>query len=93
MLNKLLGVKMEKLGKLARDKVTGFEGIIVAKGIHLFGCNTYALTPKAKDGEVKSSQWFDEGRIVITGEGITAEEVKGKKPGGVKLNAPENKVL
>jgi len=84
---------MEKLGKLGRDKVTGFEGIIVAKGIHLFGCTTYALAPKAKDGEIKDSHWFDEGRIEITGEGITAEEVKAEKPGGEKLNAPDNRVL
>ena len=85
--------KMENLGKLGRDKVTGFEGMIIAKGIHLFGCTTYALAPKAKDGEVKDSHWFDEGRIEIIGEGITAEEVKAERPGGEKLKVPDNRVF
>lgn len=84
---------MENLGKLGRDKVTGFEGIIVAKGIHLFGCNTYALSPKATENKVYSAQWFDEGRIEIIGEGITVEEVKGEKPGCENLGSPDNRVL
>ena len=46
---------MENLGKLGRDKVTGFEGIITGKVIHLFGCNNYELKPKAKDGELKKN--------------------------------------
>jgi hypothetical protein len=81
------------LGKLGRDKVTDFEGIIVAKAIHLFGSDTYALSPKAKDGVVNDSRWFDEGRIEITGDGITAEEVSSKKPGGEILSASDNRVL
>jgi hypothetical protein len=83
----------EVLGKLGRDKATGFEGIIVAKGIHLFGSDTYALSPKAKDGEVKFARWFDVGRIEITDDGITAEEVKGEKPGGEILSTSDNRVL
>ena len=30
----------QNLGKLGRDKVTGFEGIITVKGVHLFGSNS-----------------------------------------------------
>ena len=81
------------LGKLGRDKVTGFEGIIVAKGIYLFGSDAYALSPKAKDGKVKFARWFDIGRIEITDDGITAEEVKGEKPGGEILSMSDNRVL
>jgi hypothetical protein len=84
---------LEKLGKLGRDKVTGFEGIIVAKVINLFGCNNYHLAPKAKDGEEKSLGAFDEGRIEIIGDGITAEEVKSDKPGGIILKSPDNNVF
>jgi len=80
------------LGKLARDKVTGFEGIVVVKGIHLFGCTTYALAPKTKDGKLEDSRSFDEGRIEIIGPGITAEEVKADKPGAEDVNL-ENKVI
>jgi hypothetical protein len=79
----------DKLGKLGRDKVTGFEGVIIAKAIHLFGCNHYSLAPKAKDNEIKGSVYFDEGRIEIIGEVISAEEVKVNKPDGLTFDAPE----
>jgi len=81
------------LGKLGRDKVTGFEGIIAAKGIHLFGSDTYALVPKVVNSEVKFPQWFDAGRIEIIDAGITAEEVKGEKPGSENLSVSDNLIL
>ena len=80
-----------KLGKLARDKVTGFEGIIVVKGVHLFGCNTYALAPKVKDGKIEDSHSFDEARIEIIGEGVRPSDVQGDKPGGEYLSNPEER--
>ena len=81
---------MENLGKLGRDKVTGFEGIITAKTRHLCGCDSYYLTPKAKDGETKESRGFDAGRIEIIGEGISPESVQTEKKGGENLSAPDN---
>ena len=80
---------MNKLGRQARDKVTGFEGIIIGKANYLFGCSQYALTPKAKEGELKDGQWFDEGRIEIIGEGIAPEEVRVEKNGGINKDAPK----
>jgi len=75
------------LGKMVRDKVTGFTGIAVVKGIHLFGCNTYSLSPLAKDGKLEESHGFDEGRLEIIGPGITAEEVKSPSgKGGVDFD-------
>ena len=85
---------MENLGKLGRDKVTGFEGIITAKATHLYGCETYYLTPRVnKEGKRNSddSGWFDVGRVEIIGEGIHASEVKGDKPGGEDLSDPGNR--
>jgi len=79
----------DKLGKLGRDKVTGFEGVIIAKAIHLFGCNCYSLAPKAKDNEIKGSVYFDEGRIEVIGEVITSDEIKVNKPDGLTFDAPE----
>jgi len=86
---------MENLGKLGRDKVTGFEGIIVGIAYHLYGCATYGLTPKvAKNGEVKNASWFDEGRIEIIGNGIQPKDVKAKsgKTGGEDYTGPNNRV-
>ena len=88
----MMNVVDENLGKMARDKVTGFEGIIVVKGVHLFGCNTYTLSPKAIGGKIEDSRSFDEGRVEIIGPGITAVEVQSDKPGGESVNL-ENKVI
>ncbi len=42
--------KDEWLGKKAKDKVTGFEGIITAKVIYLYGCANTALPQPRKTG-------------------------------------------
>lgn len=73
---------MNKLGKQAKDKVTGFEGIITSKHIYLTGCSQYGIQPKVdKDGNVPDIRYFDEGRVEITGDGITVEEVVAGEPG------------
>lgn len=73
---------MLELGKLARDKITNFEGIITGHARHLYGCDTYGLTPIIdKDGKIRSTEWFDQGRLEIIGEGIKPEEVKVEKNG------------
>jgi hypothetical protein len=85
---------MENLGKLGRDKVTGFEGVITAKAKHLYGCDTYYLTAKVKDNKRGDSDsgWFDEGRIEIIGDGVTPSSVQTEKPGGENLSSPENRI-
>ena len=79
---------MIKLGQKAKDKVTGFEGIIVGKAEYLFGCNQFGLAPEAKDGKVNDTHWFDEGRIEVLGRGVLPAEVATKKPGGVNRDCP-----
>lgn len=79
---------MIKLGLKGRDKITGFEGIITGKVQYLYGCNQYCLVPPAVNGEIKNGEWFDEGRIEIIGEGITAGEVRADKPGGPNRDCP-----
>lgn len=72
-----------ELGAKAKDKITGFEGIITGRADHITGCNTYGLKPKIdKDGKVQESEWFDEGMITITGKGIKPNTVKSKDKGG-----------
>lgn len=83
---------MQHLGKQAKDKVTGFEGVIVAKISYLFGCDQYGITPEAKDGKINDTCYFDEGRVEILGEGVAPASVKAEKPGGVNRDAPNNRV-
>jgi hypothetical protein len=72
----------KKFGKEAKDKITGFKGIITAKCEYIYGCTQYGLTPKtSKNGEQKDIGWFDEGRINIIGKGIEVKEVKSEKNG------------
>ena len=73
-----------ELGKKAKDKITGFEGIITMRAEHLFGCNTYGIAPQVYDKEKckrGDTEWFDEGRIEITGEGVKPGDVQVKEPG------------
>ena len=80
---------MIELGKKARDKITGFEGIITGRCQYLTGCDQYSLVPKAVDGKIESAQWFDEGRIEVIGEGVTAAQVTAPARGGPNRDAPQ----
>lgn len=75
---------MDLLGKQVKDKITGFEGIAVTKLIALFGCCQYGVSARVYDSEKSKrgeTEYFDEGRLEVTGPGIAAEEVQADKPG------------
>lgn len=73
---------MSLLGKKVKDKITDFEGIATSKHIYLTGCNQFGVQPKVnKEGNVPDVRFFDEGRLEIIGEGISAEEVKSEDAG------------
>lgn len=73
---------LNMLGKKVRDKVTGFEGIAIGEITYLYGCNQIGIAPPVnKDGKREDVQWFDIGRIEITGDGIAPESVQVDKPG------------
>ena len=61
-----------ELGKIARDKVTGFKGIVMGRAEYLTGCKKYALQSQklTKEGKSMDWEWFDEMMVV---------EVPGKK--------------
>ena len=72
-----------KLGKRAKDKITGFEGILTSRCEFLTGCNRYCIQPTTlKDGRPIESMYFDEDQIeILTEEGISKKEVTGRKRG------------
>lgn len=75
---------MENLGKIGRDKITGFEGVIIGKCSYLFGCDTYGLAPRSfnkETGARANTEWFDKGRIEIIDECINPKDVQIEKPG------------
>ena len=54
-----------KFGLMAKDKVTGFSGIVCAYSAHLTGCDQWCLIPKSKKGEAQNVTWFDESRLIF----------------------------
>ncbi len=73
---------LEFLGKKAKDKITGFEGIITSKHIYLTGCNQYGIQPPVdSNGKIPTVGYFDEGRIEIIGEGIAPSDVVADQKG------------
>jgi len=55
------------LGDTAKDKITGFEGIIYNRSQWLYNCNTYGLKPTKldKDGETRKTESFDEPQLEL----------------------------
>lgn len=73
-----------RLGVKAKDKITGFEGIIVTQLICLFGCTQWGIAGENYDPKEQKrapTEYFDEGRVEWTGPGLLPEEVIGNKPG------------
>jgi hypothetical protein len=53
-----------KLGDRAKDRISGFEGVVTARTEWLTGVVRYGLEPEAlRDGKPGEIQWFDEGRL------------------------------
>lgn len=59
---------LDLLGQKVRDRVTGLEGVVTTISYDLYGCVQAIVTPKAKEGETRSSAWFDTHRLVVLNE-------------------------
>lgn len=69
-----------KLGDKLRDKVTGFEGIAMARTDYLLDTPTYGLVGPMIDGKVQDWQWFD----------MTRLELVESDPYGLAVPPPES---
>lgn len=80
---------MIELGKLAKDKVTGFQGIVTGRAQYLTGCTQYVVVPPvAVGGGFQHGEWFDEGRLEVVGDGVSVADVAGPTAGGPQRDAP-----
>lgn len=82
--------KDKYLGKQGRDRITGFEGIIISRIKFLFGCDNLGIASKTKDGAPGPTEYFDKARVEITGPGIEPELVQESKPGGLSRDLPRD---
>jgi hypothetical protein len=63
------------LGDIAKDIVTGFSGVCIARYEWLNGCIRYELQPqKLKDGKPPEAQTFDQGQLVLVKAGAVKVE-------------------
>jgi hypothetical protein len=71
-----------ELGAKYRDKVTGFEGVAVARYEYLWGCNRISLEHLGSDGKPQAAV-FDEPQIERTGpQQVRTEAPKLARTGG-----------
>jgi len=65
------------LGKKAKDKITGFEGVITGFCQYITGCDQYCLMPdKTKDNVYPTGHYFDVNRLEIEKEVAVRLEVE-----------------
>lgn len=78
-----------ELGMLARDKITGFKGVLTARVDPIDSCIQYVVFPKTDEkGAMQSGEWLDEGRVEIINDSepeFTREDVQSPRPGPGKL--------
>lgn len=53
----------DTLGFTFKDAITGFTGVATGFIDFISGCSQVALQPKATDGKMQDSQWFDVTRL------------------------------
>lgn len=54
-----------QLGFVARDKITGFSGVLTGRAEYDNGCIKWLITPQRtkEDGSMPDEEWFDEQRL------------------------------
>ena len=74
-----------KLGEIAKDKITGFEGVVITRSQWLSSCNTYSIQSKSLvEGKPVERQHFDEPQLELVSE----REFKPKRETGGPAKAP-----
>jgi hypothetical protein len=55
-----------KMGAHVKDRLTGFEGVVIARADYLDGTKGYSLQARSTvDGKVVSEEWIGEGRLEL----------------------------
>lgn len=71
-----------ELGDTVKEKITGFEGVIMGRTEYITGCRQYGiLHRKLKDGRPQDWMWIDEERLKIAGPRVQLDEsIGGPQP-------------
>ena len=69
------------LGDVVRDRITGFEGVVVANTFWLNGCVRCTVQPQQlKDGKTIESECFDEQQLDLAKPVVEPEKPKRGGP-------------
>lgn len=75
------------LGATVKDRISGFEGIVICRTEWLNNCSVYGVQPAGlRDGKIPEREHFDEPQLVLVDSTPIYErekkEEKKTKPGG-----------
>lgn len=77
-----------ELGRMVRDRITGFRGVVTGYVRYISGCNQALVVPKVKDdGSLPDAIWFDEQRLVD--EGMPTVTLENEAHPGPDMPAPK----
>jgi hypothetical protein len=82
---------MIKLGDKVKDKLTGFNGVAVARAEYLYGCIWVCVIPcKLQEGKPVEDIWFDEERLkIITNKPKNEDLFDKPMRGGPTMKMPK----
>lgn len=81
------------LGDLAKDSISGFEGIVTGITEWLNGCKRVAVSPRElKDSKPIEAQWFDVQQVVVVEKGIYFKSESTVPPGGPQKDPSNNRI-
>lgn len=67
---------IELLGRTAKDRVTGFTGVVTSISFDLYGCIQAAVNPAVdKDQKLPDGRWFDVNRLEVVSKTKRAMQV------------------
>ena len=77
------------LGSLVRDKITGFEGIVMGRTEYLTGCAHVGIHPRGltNEGSIPGWEWIDETRVIVLERDVVRLEPR-QALGGPAPNPP-----
>ena len=77
-----------QFGDTARDKITGFKGIITGFATYLTGCTQLLLSPRVQeDGKYPDATWIDIDRLQVISTDATGIEPNPRN-GGLSSRDP-----
>lgn len=72
-----------QLGSRVKDRITGFQGIVVVVSNYLYGCRRMGVQPEElREGKPGEAHFFDEPQLELVQEDVVASTASKKGPGG-----------